>query len=256
MLELEVLTIFPELFEPYMSSSIMGRARRAGIFSFDAYNLRDWTHDAHKSVDDAPFGGGPGMLMKPEPFFEAVDDIKRMHEHTPYIVMFSPCGKPFVQAHAQELAAKDRILFMCGHYEGIDERVYSLSDEVISLGDYVLTGAELATMVVMDAVVRLLPGALGDSLSSVSESFSSDGLLEYEQYTRPRSYRGMEVPEILLSGNHQAIAAWQRENALKRTALMRPDLLSSADISEQEYDRACAYASQAHVSDSALHDKL
>lgn len=258
MLELEVLSIFPELFEPYMSSSIMGRARRAGIFSFKAYNLRDWTHDAHKTVDDAPFGGGPGMLMKPEPFFEAVrdisasknaasaavaaptsDEVKRPHR--PHIVMFSPAGVPFDQACASRLAKEERVLFLCGHYEGIDERVYSLSDEVISLGDYVLTGAELPAMVVMDAVIRLLPGALGDSESSVDESFSLSGLLEYAQYTRPRSYQGMDVPDILLSGNHQAIANWQRENALARTARLRPDLLDAADISQEEYDRARAY---------------
>lgn len=261
MLELEVLSIFPELFEPYMSSSIMGRARRAGIFSFKAYNLRDWTHDVHKTVDDAPFGGGPGMLMKPEPFFEAVrdisasknaasaavsastsDEVKRPHR--PHIVMFSPAGVPFDQACASRLAKEERVLFLCGHYEGIDERVYSLSDEVISLGDYVLTGAELPAMVVMDAVVRLLPGALGDSESSVDESFSLSGLLEYAQYTRPRSYQGMDVPDILLSGNHQAIASWQRENALARTARLRPDLLDAADISQEEYDRARAYSEQ------------
>ena len=262
MLELEVLSIFPELFEPYMSSSIMGRARRAGIFSFKAYNLRDWTHDVHKTVDDAPFGGGPGMLMKPEPFFEAVrdisasknaasdavsastsDEVKRPHR--PHIVMFSPAGVPFDQACASRLAKEERVLFLCGHYEGIDERVYSLSDEVISLGDYVLTGAELPAMVVMDAVVRLLPGALGDSESSVDESFSLSGLLEYAQYTRPRSYQGMDVPDILLSGNHQAIANWQRENALARTARLRPDLLDAADISQEEYDRARAYIEHA-----------
>lgn len=262
MLELEVLSIFPELFEPYMSSSIMGRARRAGIFSFKAYNLRDWTHDAHKTVDDAPFGGGPGMLMKPEPFFEAVRDIsasknaasaavaaptsdEAKRPHRPHIVMFSPAGVPFDQACASRLAKEERVLFLCGHYEGIDERVYSLSDEVISLGDYVLTGAELPAMVVMDAVIRLLPGALGDSESSVDESFSLSGLLEYAQYTRPRSYQGMHVPDILLSGNHQAIASWQRENALARTARLRPDLLDAADISQEEYDRARAYIEHA-----------
>ena len=262
MLELEVLSIFPELFEPYMSSSIMGRARRAGIFSFKAYNLRDWTHDAHKTVDDAPFGGGPGMLMKPEPFFEAVRDIsasknaasaavaaptsdEAKRPHRPHIVMFSPAGVPFDQACASRLAKEERVLFLCGHYEGIDERVYSLSDEVISLGDYVLTGAELPAMVVMDAVIRLLPGALGDSESSVDESFSLSGLLEYAQYTRPRSYQGMDVPDILLSGNHQAIASWQRENALARTARLRPDLLDAADISQEEYDRARAYIEHA-----------
>ena len=262
MLELEVLSIFPELFEPYMSSSIMGRARRAGIFSFKAYNLRDWTHDAHKTVDDTPFGGGPGMLMKPEPFFEAVRDIsasknaasaavaaptsdEAKRSHRPHIVMFSPAGVPFDQACASRLAKEERVLFLCGHYEGIDERVYSLSDEVISLGDYVLTGAELPAMVVMDAVIRLLPGALGDSESSVDESFSLSGLLEYAQYTRPRSYQGMDVPDILLSGNHQAIANWQRENALARTARLRPDLLDAADISQEEYDRARAYIEHA-----------
>ncbi len=237
----ETLSVFPGVFEPYLSTSIMGRAREAGIFEFEAYDLRDWTHDRHRTVDDAPFGGGAGMLMAAPPFFESIADISSRGDAKPHVVFFSPAGRPFDEACARELSERDRVLLVCGRYEGIDERAFSLADEVISLGDYVLTGGELAAMVVIDAVVRLLPGALGDEMSSVDESFS-DGLLEYAQYTRPADYDGMSVPPVLLSGNHAEIAAWRRENALERTALMRPDLLESADISDEERARAMELA--------------
>ena len=230
----EAISVFPEVFDAYFGSSILGKAQGRGIFSFTAHNLRDWTHDCHKTVDDAPFGGGAGMLMKPAPIFEAVDDICAASPEKPYVVFFTPTGTPFTQRVAERLSKKPHIVFVCGRYEGIDQRAYSLADEELSLGDYVLTGGELACMVVVDALVRLLPGALGDEMSAQDESFSV-GLLEYEQYTRPSSYRGMDVPEVLLSGNHGKIAAWRRANALERTALRRPDLLEQATLSKEEH---------------------
>lgn len=229
----ETLSVFPGVFEPYLGESIMGRAQERGIFSFEAYDLRDWTHDRHRTVDDAPFGGGQGMLMKPAPLFEAVRDISSRGSVRPHVVFFSPCGRPYTEAVAQELSRYQRVLFVCGRYEGMDERAYELADETISLGDYVLTGGELAALVVIDSVVRLLPGALGDENSAKDESFS-DGLLEYAQYTRPAVYDGRGVPEVLLSGDHAKVAAWRRQNALERTARWRPDLLEGAELTPEE----------------------
>lgn len=230
---LEAISVFPQFFEPYLSSSILGRARRAGLFEFRSYDLRDWTHDKHKTVDDAPFGGGQGMLMKPEPIFEAVRDISAREKTRPHVVFFSPCGRRFNQEIALRLSAKPRMLFVCGRYEGMDERAYDLADEVLSLGDFVLTGGELPALCVMDAVVRLIPGALGDDMSVWDESFC-EGLLEYEQYTRPATFEGRRVPEVLLSGDHARIAAWRRRNAVERTARWRPDLLEDAALSDEE----------------------
>lgn len=229
----ETLSVFPEVFDSYLNTSIMGRARREGIFNFEAHDMRDWTHDRHRTVDDAPFGGGQGMLIKPAPIFEALDDLSKRGHTKPYVVFFSPVGHRFDEACAERLSHLDRILFVCGRYEGIDERVYSRADEVLSIGDFVLTGGELAALIVIDAVVRLLPGALGDEMSAQDESFS-DGLLEYAQYTRPAEYRGMKVPPVLLSGDHGAIAAWRRRNALERTVQLRPDLLDAATLSDDE----------------------
>ena len=239
---LETLSVFPELFGPYMGASIMGRAQRSGVFSFEAHDLRDWTHDRHRTVDDAPFGGGQGMLMKPEPIFEALDDLCSRPPARPHVVLFSPCGERFCQRTAERLSRHERLLFVCGRYEGTDERVYSLADDVLSIGDYVLTGGELAALVVMDSVVRLLPGALGDEMSAVDESFSAAGLLEYAQYTRPASYRGMDVPEVLLSGDHARVDAWRRASAIERTARWRPDLIESADLTAEERARALELA--------------
>lgn len=233
MMRLDTISVFPELFEPYMSTSIMGRARSKGLFSFEAHNLRDWTYDRHRTVDDAPFGGGQGMLMKPEPIFEAVRDVASRSEMAPHVVFFSPCGTTFTQGMAHRLAKCEHLLFVCGRYEGMDERVYELANEVISLGDFVLTGGELAALTVMDAVVRLLPGALGDEMSNVEESFEQ-GLLEHAQYTRPASFEGRDVPEVLLSGDHAKIAAWRRRNAIERTARWRPDLIADAVLSDAE----------------------
>ena len=235
---IETLSVFPEVFEPYMSSSIMGRARAAGLFDFKAHDLRDWTHDRHRTVDDEPYGGGAGMLMKVEPIYEAISELKAQPGlSAPRVVFFTPCGEPFTQHVAERLAGCERLLFVCGRYEGMDERAYSLADERLSIGDYVLTGGELAAMVVTDAVVRLIPGALGDSMSSVDESFATGedgGLLEYEQYTRPASFSGMEVPPILLSGDHAKVDAWRRQNAIERTCRWRPDLIESAGLTDEE----------------------
>lgn len=229
----EAISVIPEVFEPYVGASILGRARKKGVFDFRAYDLRCWTHDRHRTVDDAPFGGGQGMLMKPQPIFEAVRAVSAAHEKKPYTIFFSPCGETFTEAAAQELSEQDSILFVCGRYEGMDERCYTLADKVLSIGDYVLTGGELASLVVMDAVVRLLPGALGDEKSAQDESFS-DGLLEYAQYTRPASFEDMDVPEVLLSGDHGKVRAWRRESSLLRTAAWRPDLLEGADLTSEE----------------------
>lgn len=234
----EVLSVLPDVFESYMGASILGRARERGVFAFKSHDLRAWTHDRHNTVDDAPFGGGAGMLMKPEPFFEAIDEL-RGEDVAPHVIFFTPSGTPFDQACAKRLSQMERIVFVCGRYEGMDERALSLADEAISLGDYVLTGGELAAMIVIDACVRLLPGALGDDESSVEESFS-DGLLEYAQYTRPASYRGMDVPEVLLSGDHGAVDAWRRASSIVRTAELRPDLLETAGVTEEELSAAQA----------------
>jgi tRNA (guanine37-N1)-methyltransferase len=234
-LRFETLSVFPQVFAPYLDESIMGRAQAKGILDFEAYNLRDWTHDRHNTVDDAPFGGGQGMLMKPAPIFEAVRDISQRGDCAPHVVFFSPCGRRYDEACAEWLSHLDRVLLVCGRYEGMDERAYELADEVFSLGDYVLTGGELAALVVIDSVVRLLPGALGDEMSARDESFS-DGLLEYAQYTRPADYEGRRVPDVLLSGDHGAVDAWRRRSALERTARWRPDLLDSAELTDEERD--------------------
>lgn len=228
----ETLSVFPEVFAPYLDASIMGRAQRAGILDFAAHDLRDWTHDRHRTVDDAPFGGGQGMLMKPAPIFQAVEALSAEGPR-PHVVFFSPCGRRYDQSCAEALSHEERVLLVCGRYEGMDERAYELADDVFSLGDYVLTGGELAAMVVIDSVVRLLPGALGDAMSAKDESFS-DGLLEYAQYTRPASYRGMDVPEVLLGGDHAKVDAWRRRSAVERTARWRPDLIEGADLTPDE----------------------
>lgn len=232
MFEIDIVSVIPEAVSPYLEASILGRAQAAGICELRTHNLRKWTHDRHCTVDDAPFGGGQGMLMKVAPIDEALTELRA--QGTPArVIMFSPCGHTFDQAAARRLAAEERLIMVCGRYEGMDERAMQLADEVISLGDYVLTGGELAALAVTDAVVRLLPGALGDEMSAVDESFS-DGLLEYAQYTRPADYFGKRVPDVLLSGNHAAIAAWRRQSSLERTARLRPDLLDQAHLTEAE----------------------
>jgi tRNA (guanine37-N1)-methyltransferase len=221
-MKIDVLTLFPAMFAGPLDESIIKRARQAGLLELQLHQLRDWTHDRHKTVDDRPFGGGPGMLLKPEPIFEAVESLQR--EKTRVILM-SPSGRKFDQAIARELAQQEHLLIVTGHYEGFDERIReALADDELSIGDYVLTNGALPAMVVIDTVTRLLPGVLGDDTSSTEESFSH-GLLEYPQWTRPAEFRGMKVPDVLVSGNHAEIAKWRAEQAKKRTQEQRPDLI-------------------------------
>lgn len=230
---IDVITIFPQMFEGPMSTSIMGLAREKGSLEFRTHDLRQWTHDRHRTTDDSPYGGGPGMVMKPEPIFEAVESVRSLGPGEGTVVFFTPVGERFTQEAAHRLADLERLIFVCGRYEGFDERVLTLADVSLSIGDYVLTGGEVPAMVVADAVVRLLPGVLGDDGSSVEESFA-EGLLEYPQYTRPPSYRGLDVPEVLRSGDHGRIAVWRREQSVRRTARVRPDLLESAALTPAE----------------------
>jgi tRNA (guanine37-N1)-methyltransferase len=221
-MKIDVLTLFPGMFPGPLDESIIKRARESGRLRLGIRDLRDYTHDRHRKVDDRPFGGGPGMLMKPEPMFEAVEALRGEKTR---VILTSPAGRPFRQEIARELAAEEHLLLICGSYEGFDERVREcLADDELSIGDYVLTNGALPAMVIIDSVTRLLPGVLGDDESSVDESFS-DGLLEYPQYTRPAEFRGMNVPEVLLSGDHAAIERWRREQARLRTGQRRPDLL-------------------------------
>jgi tRNA (guanine37-N1)-methyltransferase len=221
-MKIDVLTLFPAMFAGPLDESIIARARRAGLLQLSIHNLRDYAHDRHKTVDDRPFGGGPGMLLKPEPIFEAVE---KLTGETTRVILLSPAGRTFNQAIARQLAQCSELLLITGHYEGFDERVrQELADDELSIGDYVLTNGALPAMVVIDAVTRLLPGALGDDESAHEESFSH-GLLEYPQYTRPAEFCGMKVPDVLLSGNHAEIAKWRAEQSRSRTQERRPDLL-------------------------------
>lgn len=286
---IETLSTFPDMYESVMGASMMRIAQEKGILDFKAYDLRDWTHDRHRTTDDEPYGGGDGLVMKCAPIFEAYESLcaspcggsdaatrasgegasdvagqipgdssgagqapgegsaSAAAEQTlsdvsaaadraaskPYTIFLAPQGRRFDDACACELAKQDRLLFICGHYEGIDERAYTLADEVISLGDYVLTSGELASMVVIDAVVRKLPGVLGAETGALGESFA-DGLLEYPQYTRPATFNGMEVPAVLLSGNHGAVDRWRREQSLERTYRLRPDLLEGMELPDAD----------------------
>ena len=231
-MRIDTLSTFPDMFASVMGSSMMRIARDKGILDFRAYDLRDWTHDRHRTTDDEPYGGGHGLVMKCEPIFEAIDELAAEGEH-PHVVFLAPQGERFDDAMALRLAEKERLLFVCGHYEGIDERAYTLADSIVSIGDYVLTSGELAAMVVIDAVVRKLPGVLGAEQGAVEESFNG-GLLEYPQYTRPAEFRGMEVPPVLRSGDHGAVDRWRREQSLERTLLLRPDLLKDAELDSRD----------------------
>jgi tRNA (guanine37-N1)-methyltransferase len=245
----EVFTLFPEVFEPYLRASILARAQERGLVRVNLYNIRDWTKDKHHVTDDEPFGGGGGMVMKPEPIFAAVEGVLGVPPACP-VILLTPQGRRFTQAVAQELAFGSgsepeqlnagrssnprRLALLCGRYEGVDERVrqHLVTDE-ISVGDYVLTGGELAAMVVIDAVSRLIPGVLGDPDGALDDSFAS-GLLEYPHYTRPADFRGWAVPEVLVSGDHAKVRRWRRERALLRTWQRRPDLLERAPLSEED----------------------
>jgi len=221
--KIDVLTLFPEMFSGPLDVSIVARARKAGLLDLRVQNLRQWTHDRHKTVDDKPFGGGAGMVLKPEPIFEAVESLSLANERT-RVILTTPAGRCFSQSIARELAQLEHLIFICPSYEGVDERVCeTLVDDELSIGDYVLTNGGLPAMVMIDAVTRLLPGALGHEESAADESFSH-GLLEYPHYTRPAEYRGLQVPEILLSGHHAEIEKWRAEQARRRTAQRRPDL--------------------------------
>jgi tRNA (guanine37-N1)-methyltransferase len=221
-MKIDVLTLFPAMFAGPLDESIIKRARESGRLDLRLHNLRDYAHDRHRTVDDRPFGGGPGMLLKPEPIFEAVESLAGEKTR---VVLLSPSGRSFNQAIARELAEYEHLLLISGHYEGFDERIREqLADDELSIGDYVLTNGALPVMVIVDAVTRLLPGVLGDDASAHEESFNH-GLLEYPQYTRPAEFRGMKVPEVLLSGNHAEIARWRAEQSRLRTQERRPDLL-------------------------------
>ncbi|MFH0980985.1 MAG: tRNA (guanosine(37)-N1)-methyltransferase TrmD [Planctomycetota bacterium] len=226
-MRIKVLTLFPEVFVPFVESSIIGRAVQAGVLSFEFTQLRDFAEDRHRSVDDKPFGGGAGMVLLCGPVFRAVEHITAQSDPGLVKVLLTPQGERLTQALVRRLAQADELLLICGRYEGFDERIrLGLDVREVSVGDFVVSGGESAAVVLIDAVVRLVPGALGDAASSSDESFEA-GLLEYPQYTRPRGFRGMEVPEVLLSGDHAKIAAWRREQALERTRRRRPDLVKN-----------------------------
>lgn len=230
----DVLTLFPDIINAYLKESILKRAQEKKLLEVKIYNIRDFVSDKHKSVDDYPFGGGAGMVIKPEPFFKAIDFIKKDNKER-RIILLSPQGKTFNQSLAKEFSKeKRRLVFICGRYEGIDERVsISLIDEEISIGDYVMTGGELAALVIIDASARLIRGALGDERSVEEESFSW-GLLDYPHYTRPREFQGLSVPDILLSGNHKEIWRWRRKEALRKTLKVRPDLIEKVQLTDND----------------------
>ena len=222
-MRIDIVTLFPEVALAPLSDSIIQRARAAGLVEVVGHQLRDWSEDKHRRVDDSPCGGGQGMLLKPEPLFAAVEALRRADTR---VILMTPQGRPLRQEMAQELSSAAHLLILCGHYEGVDQRVIeALVDDEISIGDYILTNGALAAAVLCDAVIRLLPGALGDERSPVDESFSDPNLLEAPAYTRPIDFRGLRVPEVLVSGNHAKIAAWKSEQALLRTRQNRPDLL-------------------------------
>ena len=235
-MDFEVFTLLPDVFHPYLESSILMRARKRGVLSVHVHNIRDYTHDRHHATDDIPYGGG-GMVMKPEPVFEAVETVLGMSPSMPApcpIILLTPQGRVFSQAHAQDLSHYSRMALICGRYEGVDERIRAhLATDEISIGDYVLTGGELPALIVIDAVARLLPGALGDPDGASDDSHAA-GLLEYPHYTRPPEFRGHVVPEVLLSGDHARIERWRHHQSLLRTERRRPDLLRILALSEED----------------------
>lgn len=233
-MRIDILTLFPEMFPGVLDASMLGRARAAGLLDVRTHNIRDYADNKHKKTDDYPFGGGAGMVMMAQPIFDCVEQV--LSGESAHRILLTPRGKTLTSARARELAQLPRLLLLCGHYEGVDERALSLIDEELSIGDYVLTGGELPAMVLLDAVSRFIPGVLGSDESAEDESFSA-GLLEYPQYTRPADFRGMQVPEILLSGHHANIQKWRRERALEKTRAARPDLLPYTEGGEGEDGR-------------------
>ena len=230
-MRIEVLTLFPEMFPPVLDKSIIGQAQKKGLVGFNILNIRDFAHDRHRVCDDVPYGGGPGMVMKPEPIFEAVEQVKE--DPRARLILLSPRGRVYNQEMARELSQEDHLAFLCGHYKDIDERVRTLIDLDISLGDFILSGGEPAALAVIDSIVRLLPGAISDPESANRDSFEN-GLLDHPHYTRPEEFRGMRVPEVLRSGNHEQIRRWRRGQALALTKKHRPDLLTRADLSRED----------------------
>lgn len=221
-MRIDILTLFPEMFECVLSASMLGRAQANGLIDIRVHNIRDYTDNKHRKADDYPFGGGAGLVMMAQPIYDCMDAV--LEGKTAHRILMTPRGRTLNQKIARELSEQDHLVLLCGHYEGVDERVMNIIDDEISVGDYVLTGGELPAMVLVDCVSRLIPGVLGSEESAADESFSED-LLEYPQYTRPASFRGMDVPEVLLNGHHAKIQAWRQEQARLKTALNRPDLL-------------------------------
>lgn len=248
----DVFSLFPEVFQPYLEISILKRAVQAGLLQVNTHNIRDWAIDKHHTTDDTPYGGGGGMIMKPEPLFAAVESVLGEHPDCP-VILLCPQGEVFTQELARDLAKFEHIALICGRYESFDERIREhLVTHVISIGDYVLTGGELPALVILDAVARLQPGVLGDDEATSDDSFS-DGLLEYPQYTRPPEFRGWKVPDVLLNGNHAEQARWRREQSLIRTLKMRPDLLLKADLTKKDQEFLEKYiSSQVPGSDNLL----
>ncbi len=234
MMKLDFLTLFPEMFEGVLNSSILKKAQEKEAVKFRCVNFRDFSTNKHSNVDDYPYGGGAGMVLAPQPIFDAVDELVSKSENKPRVVLLCPQGERFNQRKAEELAKEEHLIFICGHYEGYDERIreHVVTDE-ISIGDYVLTGGELGAMVIADSVVRLLPGVLGNTTSKIEDSFST-GLLEHPHYTRPAEFRGHKVPDVLLSGNHALIEEWRTKQSFKRTITRRPDLLENYSLSKKE----------------------
>ncbi len=240
-MKFEVFTLLPDVFPPYLESSILQKARQRGLIEVRVHNIRDYTHDRHHTTDDTPYGGGGGMVMKPEPVFEAVETVLGLDSNQTQpvpvpIILLTPQGRVFSQRVAEELSGHERIALLCGRYEGVDERIreHLVTDE-ISMGDYVLTGGELPALMIIDAVSRLLPGVLGDPTGAEDDSHSM-GLLEYPHYTRPPEFRGWQVPEVLLSGDHGKIEKWRREQAISRTFNKRPDMIEKAELSKEDHE--------------------
>lgn len=231
-MRIDIVTVFPEMFESPLSESMLKKAQERNVVEIVIHDLRQYAHDKHKTLDDSPYGGGAGMVLKPEPLFECIENLSAQREYDE-VILTAADGEVFTQSIANELSLMHNVILICGHYKGVDERVRErLVTREISIGDYVLTGGEIPSLVVLDAVVRLLPGALGDSESALSDSFQ-DGLLDSPQYTRPPEFRGMEVPEVLLSGDHEEIKKWRQQMSLQRTAKRRPDLLSEKIVSSE-----------------------
>ena len=234
-MRIHVITIFPELFPAFLDAGIVGRAIRSGLAAVDIHDLRAFTHDRHRTVDDAPFGGGPGMVMRPEPLSEAIDSLS-LGPGAP-VVLLTPQGKQLTQREAERLSAQPEVAMICGRYEGVDERVgQHLATEELSIGDYVLSGGELPALVVVDAMARLLPGVLGHGEEAIQDDTHTSGLVQHPQYTRPAAFREWQVPDVLLSGDHAQVARWRRHETLRRTLERRPDLLAQANLSEADVE--------------------